>query len=152
MSRFLVERSYWVHKAPADIREKWPGAVQIAACRTRHIPRNPRHVPPADEVHYYVVVGPAASRPLSPKRVASLIRGHWGIENRLQHVKDRTFREDDQLVRCGAVALCWMRTVTLTLLSAAESANKGRRRYMPEIRSHYCAKPSRVIALMRRGH
>jgi hypothetical protein len=30
---------------------------------------------------------------------ASWIRGHWGIENLLHHVRDRTFREDDSKVR-----------------------------------------------------
>lgn len=33
--------------------------------------------------------------------LASWIRGHWGIENLLHHVRDRTFREDDSKVRTG---------------------------------------------------
>ncbi|WP_435611158.1 ISAs1 family transposase [Streptomyces sp. C10-9-1] len=32
-------------------------------------------------------------------RLASWIRGHWGIENLLHHVRDRTFREDDFKIR-----------------------------------------------------
>ncbi|MEU5632296.1 ISAs1 family transposase [Streptomyces rishiriensis] len=32
-------------------------------------------------------------------QLASWIRGHWGIENLLHHVRDRTFREDDSKVR-----------------------------------------------------
>ncbi|MFE2644235.1 ISAs1 family transposase [Streptomyces nigra] len=31
--------------------------------------------------------------------IASWIRGHWGIENLLHHVRDRTFREDDSKTR-----------------------------------------------------
>ncbi|MFA0839087.1 ISAs1 family transposase [Streptomyces rochei] len=33
--------------------------------------------------------------------LASWIRGHWGIENLLHHVRDRTFREDDSKIRTG---------------------------------------------------
>ncbi|GGY14383.1 ISAs1 family transposase [Streptomyces minutiscleroticus] len=32
-------------------------------------------------------------------QLASWIRGHWGIEHLLHHVRDRTFREDDSKVR-----------------------------------------------------
>lgn len=138
-----------MEKAPAAIRELWPGAVQIAACRIRHIPRHTRYAVPAEEVHYYLLTGPPGARPLSAKRVAGLVRGHWGIENRLHHVKDRTFREDDQQVRCGAVALCWLRTVTLALLHNAEGRRRGRRRYMPEQRAYYGAHPRKALRLIR---
>jgi hypothetical protein len=124
--------------------------VQIIASRTRRISRHPKYSAPADEIHYYMLVGPPRSRPLSAPRVASLVRGHWGIENRLHHVKDRTFREDDQQVRCGAVALCWLRTATLTLLENAERKRRGgRRRYMPEQRAYYSAHPRKAISLMK---
>ncbi|WP_432034719.1 ISAs1 family transposase, partial [Streptomyces antibioticus] len=32
-------------------------------------------------------------------QLASWIRGHWGIENLLHHVRDRTFREDESKIR-----------------------------------------------------
>ncbi|MFJ1700134.1 hypothetical protein ACIO6T_22020 [Streptomyces sp. NPDC087532] len=34
-------------------------------------------------------------------KVAAWIRGHWGIENLLHHVRDRTFREDGSEIRTG---------------------------------------------------
>ncbi|MGW0826968.1 ISAs1 family transposase [Streptomyces sp. NPDC002845] len=37
----------------------------------------------------------------TPAELATWIRGHWGIENLLHHVRDRTFREDDSEVRTG---------------------------------------------------
>lgn len=37
----------------------------------------------------------------TPAELAAWIRGHWGIENLLHHVRDRTFREDDSKVRTG---------------------------------------------------
>ncbi|MER8226550.1 ISAs1 family transposase, partial [Streptomyces sp. NPDC094143] len=39
----------------------------------------------------------------TPAELAAWIRGHWGIENLLHHVRDRTFREDDSKVRTGAL-------------------------------------------------
>nr|WP_245936617.1 ISAs1 family transposase [Streptomyces cahuitamycinicus] len=34
-------------------------------------------------------------------QLAAWIRGHWGIENLLHYVRDRTYREDDSKVRTG---------------------------------------------------
>jgi len=39
---------------------------------------------------------------IGPDRLAALIRGHWGIENRLHWVRDVTFAEDHCQVRTGA--------------------------------------------------
>ncbi|WP_406084343.1 transposase [Streptomyces virginiae] len=39
----------------------------------------------------------------TPAELAAWIRGHWGIENLLHHVRDRTFREDDSKVRTGTL-------------------------------------------------
>ncbi|MEV8475330.1 ISAs1 family transposase [Streptomyces sp. NPDC051173] len=36
-------------------------------------------------------------------QLASWIRGHWGIENLLHHVRDRTFREDDSKIRTAGL-------------------------------------------------
>ena len=38
----------------------------------------------------------------SPRRLLKLIRGHWGIENRLHWVRDVTFDEDRCQIRTGA--------------------------------------------------
>ncbi|MCZ4087886.1 ISAs1 family transposase, partial [Streptomyces antarcticus] len=34
-------------------------------------------------------------------QLATWIRGHWGIENLLHHVRDRTYSEDDSKIRTG---------------------------------------------------
>ena len=38
----------------------------------------------------------------SPRRLLRLIRGHWGIENRVHWVRDVTFDEDRCQVRCDS--------------------------------------------------
>ena len=41
---------------------------------------------------------------LEAAELAAWIRGHWGIENLLHHVRDRTFREDDSKIRTAGVS------------------------------------------------
>ena len=58
---------------------------------------------------------------IDPKGALSLVQGHWGIENRLFHVKDDSFGEDRHVMQhhgSGAV-LSLLRNVALTLLRGA---------------------------------
>lgn len=135
--------------APRDIAALWPNALQIVACHTRYTARHPRWKTRKAEWHYYVLCGPKGKKPLSPRRAAEIVRGHWGIENRCFHVKDRKFREDDQKVRSGALALCWLRTIAMTALEEGERKRRGPRRYMTAIRAEYCARPRKALRLMK---
>jgi predicted transposase YbfD/YdcC len=140
-----------VEKAPEDIKALWPQAVQIIVCRTRHKAKHPKYKAPKEEIRYYLLTGPKNARALSAKHIARLVRGHWGIENRLHHVKDRTFREDDQKLRSCAVAVCWLRSIALTVLDQAEGRRRGKkRRYTPEQRSYFNAHPRKAIAELKR--
>ncbi|MFD9427498.1 MULTISPECIES: ISAs1 family transposase [unclassified Streptomyces] len=49
--------------------------------------------------------------------LATWIRGHWGIENLLHHVRDCTFREDDSKVRTGALprAMASLRNLAISI-------------------------------------
>lgn len=49
--------------------------------------------------------------------LATWIRGHWGIENLLHHVRDRTFREDDSKVRTGTLprAMASLRSLAISV-------------------------------------
>ncbi|MFI6937108.1 transposase [Streptomyces sp. NPDC050287] len=49
--------------------------------------------------------------------LATWIRGHWGIENLLHHVRDRTFREHDSEVRTGTLprAMAFLRNLAISV-------------------------------------
>ncbi len=53
-------------------------------------------------------------------RMLELIRGHWGIENGLHHVRDVTLGEDACRVRKGATVLAGLRNAALVLLNRLE--------------------------------
>ncbi len=59
------------------------------------------------------------------ERLASLVRGHWSIENRLHYVRDVTFGEDRSHVRSGATpqAMAAIRNVAISLLHGLEEKN-----------------------------
>jgi len=63
-----------------------------------------------------------------------LVRGHWGIENRLHYVKDETLGEDRCRVRTGSSpeVLAMLRNVAVHLLEgvAAPSKAAATRRFM----------------------
>jgi Transposase DDE domain len=61
------------------------------------------------------------------QRLLGLVRGHWGIENRLHYVKDETLGEDRCRVRKGAGAqvLAAVRNVAVHLLEGVEAASKA---------------------------
>ena len=53
-----------------------------------------------------------------PKRLLTLIRGHWHIENKSHHVRDVTFDEDRSQARCGSIpqVLAAIRNVCIGLM------------------------------------
>jgi predicted transposase YbfD/YdcC len=67
----------------------------------------------SEEVCYYI-----ASSEEPVQELASGIRAHWGIENKVHWVLDVVFREDQSRVRAGHAAenLGWLRRVALALL------------------------------------
>jgi predicted transposase YbfD/YdcC len=80
-----VERSVSVFDAPAHLLVKWIGLKSVIMVgRT-----GTRAQQPFTETVYYL-----SCQSLSAPTYLNLIRGHWGIENRLHWVKDVTFSED----------------------------------------------------------
>jgi predicted transposase YbfD/YdcC len=57
----------------------------------------------------------------SPRRLLSLVRGEWEIENRLHHVRDMTYDEDRSQVRKGnrPQAMAGIRNLAISLVRLA---------------------------------
>ena len=63
----------------------------------------------------------------SAEDLMGLVRGHWGIENKLHYVRDETLGEDRCRVRKGAAAqaLAAIRNVAVYLLGKVDPKNKA---------------------------
>lgn len=66
---------------------------------------------PRQEISLYF-----CTRALTAAEASRAVRGHWGIENRLHHVRDRTLREDASRIRHKAACFARLRTWALNLL------------------------------------
>jgi hypothetical protein len=129
-------------------RTPWPHVRQL--CRLeRHRATLRAGVPTGQtsvEVTYYVTSLPP-ERADAP-RLLALIRGHWGIENRLHHVRDVTFDEDRSAVRSGAApqAMAATRNLVLALLRRQGHANIA-----ASLRT-YASRPYAAIRLVASAH
>jgi hypothetical protein len=99
----------------------WPHVRQV--CRVRRQRVDVRTGELEDEVSYAITSLPPARADAA--RLLRLLRGHWGIENRLHWVRDATFGEDRCPIRAGAapeaVAAC--RNLVIALVRRAGHAN-----------------------------
>jgi predicted transposase YbfD/YdcC len=68
-------------------------------------------------------------------RLLELVRGHWGIENRLHYRRDQTMREDWYHVRMGTAPQA-MAVINNLVLGLIDQQNF---RSVPEARRHYAA-------------
>lgn len=64
----------------------------VRVCRHRETAIKGKAVGTTEETAYFLTNIPASE--LSAQAAGILIRGHWGIENRLHHVKDASMQED----------------------------------------------------------
>lgn len=83
----------------------WPGAVQAVRIERTRITGDKVSV----EIAYLITS--LTAREAGPERLLALNRGHWGIENRLHHVRDVTLNEDRCRVRAGARPLASLRNL-----------------------------------------
>ena len=64
-------------------------------------------------------VGMRGGSPMTrPDRLLALVRAHWGIENRLHHVRDVTMDENRCCVRVGGRVLASICNLGLSLIRA----------------------------------
>lgn len=103
------KRTYTAMAVPTAVKRKWPEVESIVSvCRETTAPGQK-----AREVRYFI-----SNLPPQVERLASCIRGHWGIENRLHWSLDVTFNEDQSRIRSGHAAenAALLRRLTLSIL------------------------------------
>lgn len=126
----------------------WPHVRQICRLERRRIPvRQGIPTGPASvEVTYYITSLPPERADAA--RLLALIRGHWGIENRLHYVRDVTFDEDRSTVRLGAApqAMAAARNLVLALLRRQHHVNIA-----AALRT-YAGRPLSAIHLVANAH
>lgn len=81
--------SEWISEA-----DKWSDIRTIIEVeRKRYVGKSST---PTQETQYYI-----SSLSVEPERIASVIRGHWEVENKAHWVLDVVFKEDDCRIRKG---------------------------------------------------
>ena len=103
------------HQAP------WPHLAQVCRIRRRRVDVQTGEI--EDQVTYAITSLPPQRADAA--RLLMLLRDHWGIENKLHHVRDVTFDEDRSTVRTDAApqvcAAC--RNLAISLLRRAGATN-----------------------------
>lgn len=125
-----------------------PGQCQAVCTRTSFIPLREGLAPRAAEHHFYATSLPAWRAGLA--RLRRLVRGHWAIENRLHHVKDRTWLEDRHWVgspRTGAL-VTMLRSLACGLLQTARLPGLSPKAHCPERIEHLNRHPRRALKLV----
>lgn len=98
--------------------------------------------------HFYVTSLPPHR--MDAAKLAGLIREHWGVENRLHHVKDRTWLEDRHWVgnkRTGAM-VSLLRSLASCLVRKARFPGLNPKAYCPERIEYFTQYPGRAMALL----
>ncbi|WP_051115011.1 ISAs1 family transposase [Actinokineospora enzanensis] len=95
------QRSLDLLPAPDEIA--FPGAAQVF----RITRRRTDHATGKHETHTWVGITDLTAQQATPTQIATLLRGHWHIENRLHRVRDVTYREDPSRVRTGTAPPPW---------------------------------------------
>lgn len=100
------------------IRIPWKGLNTVCRIQSERTLNNKS----SSETRYYI-----SSLSSNAEKLLSVIRSHWNIENKLHHVLDVTFMEDQCRVRNGHAGenLAVMRRLALNLLKAERTSKRS---------------------------
>ncbi len=140
-------RRYWVQDLSGS---QWDGKVNLYGrqqairierqrCRRRRAKAGKMSI----EVSYALTS--LSSEQASPEQLASLIRKHWHIENRLHYVRDVTYDED----RCRVYVRDLPRNLaTLSNTAISIIRCRTRFRYVPVANRHFAARQQEALDLL----
>ena len=116
----------------------WPYVAQVAQL-TRTVTKVGKTT---TEVVYLIT--PLSPPKASQERLLELVRGHWGIENRLHYVRDVSFGEDRSRLRTGSApqVLAALRNLVITLIHRSGSSQ------IAATRQHFASCPQEALALL----
>jgi Transposase len=118
----------------------WPGAAQVCRVeRTREVKGRISR-----EIAYAVTSLPRDKA--GPAALLALLRGHWGIENRLHWRRDVLLGEDASRIRCGAApqAMAILRNTMIAIAKPTEQP-------LPAIRQAFAEDRHAAIAAVKNG-
>lgn len=109
----LERREIWT-SSDLEGYSDFPGLRQVAQVKTKTIILKTGQV---RESTQYLITSLPTQR-AGPEMLLALLRGHWGIENRLFHVKDDSFGEDRHVLcwHPAALAMSLLRATAINLL------------------------------------
>jgi hypothetical protein len=125
-----------------DLNEwaQWPHLAQVGRLVHSWTVRGERQT----EVSY--LIASLSAQQATPQRLLEVVRGHWGIENRLHWVRDVTFDEDRCQVRSGSApqVLAACRNLVIGLLH-----RRGAENIAAALRT-YAGHPEAALAMVTR--
>ncbi len=135
----LEHRHCQLFAAPQDWQKYYKGIVCFVVLRRWGYRKDKRFqkAKPYEKTHYYIL-----SRKMeSAQQAATLIRNHWGIENRLHWVKDVHMKEDKNRIRhhqaAKNVSLIKNMVLNLTRAKGFSSLKTTTERYAHNIKELY---------------
>jgi len=116
----------------------WPLVAQVAEV-TRTVTRKGQT---STEVVYLIT--DLCPKQASPLRLLSLVRGHWGIENRSHYVRDVSFQEDRSRLRSGNAPqlLAAFRNLAISLIHRSGTSQ------ICATRRSFSSHPEQTLALL----
>lgn len=99
------------------------------------------------ETWYLVSYNPAGL--LTARQFLDRVRGHWGIENSLHHVKDRSWHEDKHTLRQPGLGPCFSMLLNIALTLLRKPGSFEPKRSMPRRAKRHEANPTLTLRVLR---